>query len=50
VRVLPAVGPVLDAAVGAVLAARVVVRVVDDADRHYRARYLAARVVACSSR
>jgi hypothetical protein len=46
VRVLPAVGPVLDAAVGAVLAARVVARVVDDADRHYRARYLAERVVA----
>lgn len=49
VRLLPAVGPVLDAAVGAVLAARVVARVVDDADRHYRARYLAERVVACSS-
>jgi len=46
VRFLPAVGPVLDAVVGAVLGARLLARVVDDADRHYRARYLAERAVA----
>jgi hypothetical protein len=49
VRLLPAMGPAFDAAIGAVLAARLLARVVDDADRHYRARYLAERVVASSS-
>ncbi|GLZ45836.1 hypothetical protein Acsp06_20210 [Actinomycetospora sp. NBRC 106375] len=42
-RLLPAVGPVLDAALGAVVGARLLYRVVGDADRHYRARYLAER-------
>lgn len=46
VRFLPAVGPVLDAVLGAVLGARLLARVVDDADRHYRARYLAERALA----
>ena len=46
VRLLPVVGPVVDAALGAVLGARLLARVVDDADRHYRARYLAERADA----
>ena len=43
VRFVPAVGPVLDAALGAFLGARLLARVVDDAERHYRGRYLAER-------
>ncbi|MEJ2888896.1 hypothetical protein [Actinomycetospora aeridis] len=39
-RFVPAVGPVLDAALGAFLGARLLTRVVGDAERHYRARYL----------
>lgn len=42
-RLLPAVGPVIDAALGAVVCARLLHRVVGDADRHYRARLLAER-------
>lgn len=43
VRLVPTVGPVLDAALGAYLGARLLARVVDDAERHYRARYLRER-------
>ncbi|MEJ2862869.1 hypothetical protein [Actinomycetospora flava] len=46
VRFVPAVGPVLDAALGAFLGARLLARVVDDAERHYRARYLSERTLA----
>ncbi|GAA4933316.1 hypothetical protein EV188_103635 [Actinomycetospora succinea] len=42
-RFVPAAGPVLDAALGAFLGARLLARVVDDAERHYRARYLRER-------
>jgi hypothetical protein len=45
VRLLPGVGPVVDTALGAVVGARLLHRVVTDAGRHYRARYLAKRVV-----
>ncbi|GAA4885120.1 hypothetical protein [Actinomycetospora straminea] len=44
-RLVPTVGPVLDAALGAYLGARLLARVVDDAERHYRARYLRERGV-----
>lgn len=46
VRLVPAVGPVVDAVLGAVVGARLLARMVDDADRHYRARYLAERDLA----
>lgn len=48
VRFVPAVGPVVDAALGAVLGARLLARVVDDAERHYRARYLTERAVVAA--
>ena len=48
VRFVPAVGPVLDAALGAFLGARLLARVVDDAERHYRGRYLAERALTAA--
>lgn len=47
-RFVPAVGPVLDAALGAFLGARLLARVVDDAERHYRARYLEERALTAA--